>query len=205
MTNENRTFYTELPDGYAEVILYDANDKRFQTLTGPVSFFVSLAVAALLFGMRIGFSLDNFTMTWRWTYLWHILMVLALVLVYTSLHELTHGLVYVLFTRRKPVFGFAGTFAYCGVPGVYLKRPVAVLSVLAPFVVYTIIFVALLLTLPVGAMWFVLLIVFMDHFGGCFADLYAFALMMRQSRDLLVLDSGKEQRFYDRTDFERGK
>ena len=199
MTSENRFFYTVLPDGYTEVMLCDANDKRFRALTGPVSFFVSLAVAAGLFGVRIGFSLDNFTMTWRWTHLWHILTVLALVLVYTTVHELTHGLVYVLFTRRKPVFGFAGTFAYCGVPGVYLGRPVAVLSVLAPFVLYTILFAALLLTLPVNAMWFVLLIVFMDHFGGCFADLYAFIQMLRQSPALLVLDSGKQQRFYDRT------
>ncbi len=197
MTTENRFFYTELPAGYAEVLLYDANDRRFRTLTGPASFFVSLLAAAGLFGARIGFSLDGFTMTWQWTYLWHILTVLGAVLVYTTVHELTHGLVYVLFTHRKPVFGFAGTFAYCGVPGVYLKRPVAVLSVLAPFVLYTVLFVALLLTLPMGVMWFVLLIVFMDHFGGCFADLYAFVQMMRQSPALLVLDSGREQRFYD--------
>ena len=188
--------FRELPQGYREIHLYDVNGKRFKLLTGPVSFLVSLALASLLFFSRLGFSLSAFHMTWKPLYLLHILTVVVLILVYTILHELTHGLVYKLFTRQKLCFGFVGSLAYCGLPGVYVRRRIAAASCIAPFAVYTVVFLILLYALPVSAFWLALLLAFMNHLGGCFADLYAFFVMLRQDKDLLMLDNGKEQHVF---------
>ncbi len=185
-----------LPAGYHEVKLYDPKSRSFRLLTGPVSFAVSLLAAATVLLLKTGFSLERFALRWENRFLWHILTILALVLAYTSLHELTHGLVYRLLTGQKLRFGFGGASAWCGVPGIYMKRSVATASCLAPFAVFTAVFLALLSALPLTAFWMVVLIGFMNHLGGCFADLIAFCRMMQAGPRLLVWDGGDEQHFY---------
>lgn len=196
MSFRSQAFFDELPAGYREIRLYDVNSRRFKLITGPVSFAVSLIIAALVFASRIRFSADNLTVRWHPLYLLHVLTVIALIVGYTVLHELTHGLVYKILTGRKLSFGFFGSMAYCGLPGVYVRRNVAAASCIAPFVVFTAVFAVLLYALPVNIFWFVLLIAFMNHIGGCFADLYAFAIMLRRGKDLLMLDNGKDQHVF---------
>ena len=196
MRDNNKYFFYELPKGYREICLYDVNGKKFKIITGPVSFIISVLVAVLLFFSKIGFNIDNFNMTWTPLYLFHILTVIVLILVYTIVHELIHGFVYKMFTHRKLKFGLTGSLAYCGVPGIYVKRNVAAISCAAPFVVFTIIYLTLLYIMPVSAFWFALLISFMNHIGGCFADIYAFIVMMKNGKDLLMLDDGKTQRIF---------
>lgn len=196
MREKNVFYFNELPEGYREIHLYDIEGRKFRILTGPVSFAVSLMVAALVFLFKVGFILDGIHLSWNPLYLLHILTVIGIVLAYTVIHELTHGLVYWLFTRRRLSFGFVGSMAYCGVPGIYVKRDVAAASCIAPFVIYTAVYLVLLAALPVNVFWIVLLITFMNHLGGCFADIYAFVVMMKNGRDLLMEDNGRDQHVF---------
>jgi hypothetical protein len=196
MDASNEYFFDELPSDYEEIRLYDTESKKFRLITGPVSFVISLAAALLIFFLKINFSFDNFVMSWQPLYLLHILTIIVFVLIYTALHELTHGIVYGLYTHRKLRFGISGSFAYCGVPGIYVKRNVAAASCIAQFVIFTVLFAVLLAALPVSAFWFVVLVVFMDHIGGCFADIYAFAALIKNGKELLVLDNGKDQHIF---------
>lgn len=192
--------FLDLPAGYGEVVLYDTKSRRFRLLTGPVSFLISALLAAGIVYAKCGFSFADFPLTLQPRYLFHIITLVLLVLVYTSLHELTHGAVYALITKERPIFGFYGSCAYCGVPGVYVKRWVALLSCGAPFLLFTPVFGVLLAVLPLSPFWFVLLIGFANHFGGCFPDLWGCIAMLRYDRSLLMCDSGREQHFYVRAD-----
>ncbi|MBO4283492.1 MAG: DUF3267 domain-containing protein [Clostridia bacterium] len=196
--DRTKNFTRELPEGYRLVKTVDAGNKRF-------GFFMNLAAAALSafagvggfflkFGSDPGSSVSIGGNVWVFEGM--LLGLLAALIAYLVLHELTHGIVYKILTGEKLTFGLKLTCAYCGVPDIYVTRRTALLSLLAPFTLFSVVFLVPFILLQ-GPLSLGFLILFALHFGGCVGDLYdTFLLLFRLKGKLLMRDSGPQQNFY---------
>lgn len=192
---EGRTFERELPEGYEAALTIDAGNKKFGLLLNLVALLpmipAVIAVVAVLRG-----SLDEVFQSGHFMGKW--LGFLAAMLAYIVLHELTHGAAYYALTRRKLTFGLKLTCAYCGVPDIYTYRRTALISLLAPFTVFTVVFglLSLFLTDPLLRAFAILLLGL--HVGGCSGDLYDTLLFLTRFRDpaTLMRDTGPAQTIY---------
>lgn len=187
-----KTYEKELPSGYTEALVVDAKNKA----TAVIMNVVALAVTAVIIAVAViiirpvGF-LENYSIVRN-------LFFLFALVIYIVLHEVVHGIAYKLLTGQKLTFGLTLSVAYCGVPDIYVYRTAALIAVLAPFCVFTVVFGAGLLL--IGDMWDKLYtaVLFGLHIGGCVGDLYAAALYLFKLRDPLTLmrDTGPKQTFY---------
>jgi hypothetical protein len=120
-------------------------------------------------------------------------LVIVLALVVTLgvgvLHELVHGLFFWLFTRERPAFGAKSLYFYAGAPDWYLPRGQHLIVELIPFVLLTLVGLAVAALTPVAAAaWVVLAVV--ANAGGAAGDLMAAVWLLRQPWDTLVRDTG---------------
>ena len=205
-------YETVLPDGYEKVLEINAKEKKtglWMNAVGLLIFIVALAPfvldlfvwhpyrAARLFSFSIGLT--------------ELIVFYAVFfggfIAYLVLHELTHGLVYKQLTKQKLTFGITWSAAYCGVPHIYVYRKAALLAILAPFVLFTLVFFGLLLEAWLefvseggvwGAVYAGLVLLFASHMAGCVGDLYGAALMLFRFRDkrMLMNDTGPMQTFW---------
>lgn len=124
------------------------------------------------------------------------------IVLYIVLHELTHGFVYKVLTKQKLTYGFSWSCAYCGVPNVYTYRKTAILALIAPLVLFSIIlFTLMLVFLKINVIIYLILsFIFGLHLGGCSGDIYGFLLFMFKYKNpnTLMRDTGPEQYFYVR-------
>lgn len=188
-------YYKELPAGYHAVREIDAvGNKKFavgMNLAALPLMLVSGAAAWLLRFSGKRLVLDNLMSLGA-----ACMAFCAGMLVYLVLHELTHGLVYKLLTGGKLRFGLSWSCAWCGVPDVYVTRRTALAALLAPLVLYSVVFILLL---ELSADWLAVawLLMFAVHIGGCVGDLYcAWLLLFRLRGDVLMRDTGPKQSFY---------
>lgn len=192
---EGKTFERELPADYEAALTIDAGNKKLgllMNLAAAVPLIPALLAAARILRGRLTEVVQEGGFLGKW------LGFLAVLLVYIVLHELVHGAAYYALTRRRLTFGLKLTCAYCGVPDIYTYRRTALISLLAPFTVFTILFglAAALLTDPLlRAMAVVLLGL---HVGGCAGDLYDTLLFLTRFRDpaTLMRDTGPAQTIY---------
>ncbi len=185
-----KTFEPTLPDGYREIYRIDATSIKIailMNLAALVLMIVSMIVCVVLirpasFRITIG----------PW------LVMLAILILYIFGHELVHGAAYRLLTGQKLTYGFSGTVAYCGVPDIYVYRKTALISLLAPFTVFSVLFIAAMILIPNDFYKILCAFLFSAHFGGCVGDLYDTMLYLFRFRspDTLMRDTGPEQTFY---------
>ena len=183
---EGKTFERELPKGYKIATVMDASKGRFAVVFTLISFlFLIVAVAA----MALPFvfepeDIDDFP------YL-SVSFLLGTVasFVYIVLHELVHGAAYKRLTGEKLTYGFTFTCAYCGVPKIFTYRRTALIAVLAPFVLFSLILIpALVVAYYVSfELYLALGVVFAMHFSGCSGDVYVAALLLFKYKDARVL------------------
>jgi hypothetical protein len=125
------------------------------------------------------------------------LVFLSVMVLYLVLHELTHGLAYAILTKEMPTFGMSFTCAFCGVPNIYTYRKTALISITAPFTVFTIIFGGLTAYLYfVNPFYYLLSAIMLGlHLGGCSGDIYLTLLMLFKYKNpkTLMKDTGAEQ------------
>jgi hypothetical protein len=123
-------------------------------------------------------------------------------ILYIVLHELAHGTLYKLMTGEKLTYGFSWSCAFCGVPNIYTYRRCALSALLAPLVIFTVIFVPILVFLSYANLLYYIgfSFIFAMHLGGCIGDGYlAFLLFTRyKDADVLMRDLGPEQFIYVR-------
>ena len=188
-------YYETLPEGYEEYYVIDAENKKTGVILNiiAIAIWLGFIVAALLI-KRIDFGEIDFGLT----YIFYLLGFFAVYFAYLILHELTHGLFYKIFTRRKLRFGFNLFVAFCGVPDIYVKKVPMIITTLAPFVIFTVIGLPLLFIIPDVKLFIVAAAVVGGHLGGCIGDLYvAFLLIFKfKGLDLLMNDTGPKQTFY---------
>lgn len=187
---EGKDYEIVLPQGYESVLTIDATDKKF-ALRMNLAALIPMVPAMLL----------------AWHMIWNtpvayfpqkMLGFFAAMLLYVVLHELVHGAAYRVLTHRKLTFGLKLTCAYCGVPDIYCYRRTALISLLAPFTVFTILFAALAVFLGDTMLRACAVILLGMHLGGCSGDLYDSWLYLTRFRDPLTLmrDTGPAQTFY---------
>ena len=189
---EGTNFERELPAGYREEFVIDAKDKKTAVWLSVGSFVLTAAVFVILF--RLIKPSGNFTDGFISRYL----IVLGTALIYIVCHELVHGAAYKLMTGEKLTYGFSLTVAYCGVPNIYVYRKTALISLLAPFTVFNIVFglAVILVRDPWDKVAAAVLLAL--HIGGCIGDLYVTSLYLGRFRDpaTLMRDTGPRQSFY---------
>lgn len=193
-TASGKHFETVLPAGYREVYCIDAQKAK----TGVIMNVVAAGVIALILLVSVciiqpeGFF-DNYSLLRNWA------LVVALV-AYIVLHEVTHGVAYKCLTGRKLTFGLTLTVAYCGVPDVYVYRRAALISLLAPFVLFFPVFLLPALLLRDAWDQIYAAALFALHVGGCVGDLYGAFLYCFRFRDpsTLMQDTGPKQTFYQK-------
>ncbi|MBQ7689504.1 MAG: DUF3267 domain-containing protein [Clostridia bacterium] len=183
---------TELPAGYRAAFTIDAKNKK----TGIILNLISIVVMLLIGGaawllIRPEDFFENYSLVRN-------LLFLAAMLAYVVLHELVHGAAYKLLTKRKLTFGLTLTVAFCGVPDVYVYRRASLIAVLAPFVVFTLVFGAAAFLLPNAWDKFYAALLLAVHVGGCTGDLWNTLLYLTRFRDprTLTRDTGPLQSFY---------
>ena len=191
----NRYYEEKLPAGYSEAFVIDANDKK-QGMRLQVAVIITVAALINVFFFiyalpRLGEIAAGFT----------IIKCIGFVLaypLYIILHELTHGLVYKLLTRKKLTFGFEPPSAYCGVPDVYTYRITSLLSLFAPLTVYSIVFVLLFFIINEPFSRAMLLLLLALHISGCVGDLYGIGLFLFRFKSPATLrrDFGPKQVYY---------
>ncbi len=198
---EGKNFERELPANYEEVLVIDAKDKKFVIIMNVVAVIIMAAGIALSIFMLSeiyeDFSVFDFMLESL-----PVLVYAISILVYIVLHELTHGIAYKALTGEKLTFGLTFSVAYCGVPDIYVYRKTALISLLAPFTVFTILFTVLIFAIPDVNYKFTMCLLLFTHLGGCVGDLYDSFVFLTKLKDptILMNDNGPTQRFYRKAD-----
>lgn len=191
----NRFFEEQLPEGYSETFVIDANDKkqckRFQ-VSAAITFAVLINVFFFIYAFpRLGEIASGSKI------IKCICFVIAYPL-YIILHELTHGLIYRFLTKKKLTFEFKPPVASCGVPDVYTYRITSLLSLFAPLTVFSILFILLFFIINEPFSRAMILLLFALHISGCIGDIYGIGLYLFRfkSPDTLQKDFGPKQVYY---------
>ena len=196
---KNKNFERDIPEGYKQVKYINAKDAKFGIIFNLIALVVLVAVMAVAIPplasnplLDEGIDLTELSIS-MWAF------VLATV-VYMILHELTHGIPYKKLTGEKLTFGMSWSCAFCGVPHIYVYRKTALIAVLAPFTVFTLIFIPLTVALYfVNPIYYIFSALMLGlHLGGCSGDLYVTYLLLFKYKDekTLMRDTGPEQYFY---------
>ncbi len=191
-----KRFYEEsLPEGYSEALTIDSNDKK----PGMILQAAAIITAAVL--INVFFFIYALPRLGEITAGFSIIKCVGFVLaypLYVVLHELTHGLVYKLLTKKKLTFGFKPPSAYCGVPDVYTYRAASLLSLFAPLTVYTALFALLFCVVGEPFSRAMILLLLALHLSGCAGDVYGIGLFLFRFRSPTTLrkDSGPKQVYY---------
>lgn len=195
---EKKNFEERLPEGYEKVYSIDAKHKK----TGLLLTLAMLLILAVVVGLALIPVLLNYSandLRSRELTMETIALVIALVL-YIILHELVHGAAYKALTHRKLTFGISWSCAFCGVPDVYVYRKPALIALLMPFGVFTLVFLPLTIWLYfVDPLYYLISAFLMGvHWGGCVGDLFVTGLFLFKfkSARILMNDTGPEQSFY---------
>jgi hypothetical protein len=189
-------FYYEVPDNYEVVKVIDAKNVKTMLLMNFVAILIAISLITLFVKIVFRSILnENLVLSEITPYYFSFLIILIL---YLIMHELTHGIFYKIFTHEKLTFGLTLTVAYCGVPKIYVKRIPALITTLAPFVVFSIV-LGVPLFFEIKPLIFLLIsLLFSIHVSGCTGDLWVALILIfkYRGRKLLVNDTGPKQTFY---------
>lgn len=185
--------YKELPAGYslAEVIDLQSNRRQFWAVNG-----LALALAAVL--AVAGVLLVPFS-SLAGTPLWELFAalgtMLAGIVLYVILHELTHGVFLYAFTRVRPKFGFVGWAAYCGNTA-YCDKPRYLIVAVAPLILWGVVFAALNVVLCTGVWFWAIWALQIVNVSGAAGDLFVFFRLITRPKHILVNDTGLKMCVY---------
>ena len=201
-SSDKKNFEKELPEGYKQVLYINAKDVKFGILFNLIGFAIMAAVMALAIlplGLNGRLSFDIIEVGLSRMQISCLILLLSL-LSYIVLHELIHGVAYKKLTGEKLTFGMSWSCAFCGVPNIFTYKRCALISVLAPFAIFSLIFIPLTVALYfVDPLYYLLSALLLSlHLGGCCGDLYISLLLLFRfkSKELLMRDTGPEQFFY---------
>lgn len=199
---KEQNFERDLPSGYKQALYINAKKAKFGIIFNLIALVVliivmAVAILSLHFGKKLSF--DALEIEYP-QIIFAYLVFFASMIGYIILHELVHGIAYKILTGEKLTFGLSWSCAFCGVPQIFTYRKTAVVSVIAPFVVFTVLFIPILVLLYCFSPLYYLITAFIFglHLGGCSGDLYVFYLLTAKFKDekTLMRDTGPEQFFY---------
>ena len=201
-TSTEQNFEKELPSGYRQALYINAKSAKFGIIFNLIALAVLVAVIAFaVVSIKLsGRPMTNILEMDPLELLIADVVFLFVMVAYIVLHELVHGAVYKAMTGEKLTFGMSWSCAFCGVPNIFTYRKTALLAVIAPFAVFTLLFIPILILLYfVSPLYYLLAaVIFGTHLGGCSGDLYVLYLLTVKFKDrkTLMRDTGPEQFFY---------
>lgn len=199
-TSREQNFERELPTGYKRAVHIDAKNAKFGIIFNLIGILIwVIVVVGAIFSLRFNneFASGDYEIGESF-YLAY--AVLGVYFIYIILHELAHGIAYKMLTGEKLTFGISWSCAFCGVPKIYTYRKTALVAVMAPFVLFTLLSIPLLIFLyyfdPIY--YLAAAALFGLHFGGCSGDLYIFILLTTKFKNnkTLMHDTGPEMSLY---------
>ena len=190
----------ELPHGYKEHLRIDLQkDKRLALLVNGIALAITVVMLVvghfLLVPVTAFFEFDA-NMSLGQAVLRPLIMM-AGVIAYIVLHELTHGAVMKYYGAKRVRFGFTGLYAYAGSEHDYFDRHAYIPISLAPLLLWGIIFTVLMILVPRGWFW-VVYFWQIANISGAAGDIYVTFLTAGMPRDILVQDTGVNMTYYRR-------
>ncbi len=197
VSGKNRFYEETLPGGYREALVVDAGNRKLISRIRNITVLTNAVLFPVLWFVYVRPRTDEIAAGFS---VIKCAGFIAAYFLYIVLHELTHGIVYKLMTKQKLTFGFKPPVAYCGVPGIYAYRITAMLSLLAPLTVFSILFAAAFLMIADPFVKTLVLALFVLHLAGCAGDLYNIGLFLFRFRDASVLrqDTGPRMVYYSK-------
>ena len=199
---KEQNFERDLPAGYKQALYINAKDAKFGIIFNLIALAVLAVIMVVAFlSLHLGGKLSADILDLEYLQLLIAYAVFFGTMIgYIVLHELVHGIAYKGLTGEKLTFGMSWSCAFCGVPHIYTYRKTALISVVAPFAVFTLLMLPLLVILYfVSPLYFLILaFIFGLHVGGCSGDLYVLYLLTVRfkGKNVLMRDTGPEQFFY---------
>ncbi len=193
----SRFFEETLPEGYTEAFVVDANDKKSSLKIRIASLIVTVVLINVFFFAYVLPRISEFKDGFGFTVLKIVCFIISYIL-YIILHELTHGAVYKIFTKKKLSFDFKPSAASCGVPDIYVYRITSLFSLFAPLTLFSIIFAVLFFVISDPLSKALILLLFTLHISGCSGDIYSIGLFLFRFKDQKTLrkDTGPKQIYY---------
>lgn len=200
--SKEQNFERALPEGYKQALYINAKQAKF----GIIFNLIALAVLALVMLVAFltlkandSFPAIHFELEDPAFFIPY-LIFLAVTIGYIVLHELVHGAAYKALTGEKLTFGMSWSCAFCGVPHIFTYRKTAIIATVAPFAVFTLLFIPILVLFYFLSPLYYLLasLLFGFHLGGCSGDLYVLLLLTFKfkNKKTLIRDTGPEQFFF---------
>ena len=193
----NKNYELELPQNYDLIYQIDAKSKK----VGVIFTVVSLVVLFVVLGIAVIPLIGNFNVELADTkYLYAYLVFMVTMCAYIVLHELVHGIAYYGLTKQKLTFGLTWSCAFCGVPNIYCYRKTALIALVSPLIVFTLVFVPLTIWLYFIDPIYYLMSAFVLglHLGGCCGDIFMTYLLLTRfkNKKTLIKDTGPAQYIY---------
>lgn len=190
----------QLPEDYYEVYSLDLSKNiRAQLILNGVAlvlmivfgwFFVS--ISQILTSGAWSNNLTNMLGTSN------LVFILVALLLMPILHEAAHGLFFWLFTRQRVKFGFKFGYAYAAAPEWYFPRIQYLVVAFAPFMILSIIGLALMPVMPTRLMPALLLFLSFNA-GGSVGDLYISWKITNYSSMVLLNDLGDSFTIFEKS------
>ncbi|MDQ0429002.1 fatty acid desaturase [Planomicrobium stackebrandtii] len=177
-----------LPANYKVVRKVNLSKDKHINLVIQLCFIV---IAGILMGLAfwIGFPLSN-----SMDLLPSLLVTVILILMYMSLHELTHAFFIKFFSGRLPSFRIRFPFLSIGSEA-YFNRKKFIIIALAPALVWGITLAALLFVVP-SQIFFSVYILFIVNFAGSAGDYVQSYIALKAPTATLFQDNGIETTIY---------
>ena len=192
-----KAYEEKLPEGYTLTEAVDLKPTKMQVILNLIAIVAMFAVLVPVVVILLP-TLKTVGRISNWAFVGFIAGTIA----YVFAHEGVHGLAGVILTHKKPKFGFGVGVSYCYFEGLYFYKWSALILALAPFVVFSAGFLIPAIVCTNVVIKFIFWWLFAMHFGGCVGDLYDAYLLLfkRNSPEVLMLDDGIVQRFYEKLD-----
>jgi len=123
-------------------------------------------------------------------------VLVGLMVMLFTVHELVHGFFFWVFTRSRPVFAMRLFYAYAGVPDWYIPARQYAVSALGPLVIIDAVGLLLMLLVPDSWVLAPVFVVAMNT-GGSMGDLLVLNRLFKLSSTCLVNDTGDVVTFYE--------
>ena len=184
----------ELPKEYDEALRIDLqHNKKELLLVNGAALLIGIVMAVV--GFFIVHPIHMFDFSSPLPTLLRLGVLLLGMVLYLVLHELVHGLFFLMFgCGAKPTFGFTGMYAFAASRTYYTRTDYLIIG-LSPIVFWGIVLLVLNFIVPTPWFWVVYFIQIVNVSGAA-GDLYVAYRLLRMPKSLLVQDDGTAMRVY---------
>lgn len=183
-----------LPENYGKYYSLDLqNDKKMMLRVNTIALIIAaLLVVPMLFIVPISHLFDM--SQGLGLYALRFGVMLAALVVYMVLHELTHGVAMKICGTKRVKYGFTGIYAFAGSDDYYGKGAYIFIA-LAPVVLLGAIIAVINALVPLEWFWVVYFLQ-ISNLSGAAGDFFVTVKFLRFPKDILVRDAGTSMIVY---------